>query len=116
MDWTNERVEELRRLWGQGQTASRIADLLGGASLGGLGRGRLLNQIADSLAGSCYQYCACIVAGLARGDHCCFEPAAIRVVVEVVTGFDGMIDVLSAVQRTRILIDWRRGQCQRASE
>jgi len=30
MDWTNERVEELRRLWGQGQTASRIADLLGG--------------------------------------------------------------------------------------
>lgn len=30
MDWTNERVEELRRLWGQGQTASRIAELLGG--------------------------------------------------------------------------------------
>jgi GcrA cell cycle regulator len=32
MDWTNERVEELRRLWGQGQTASRIADLLGGVT------------------------------------------------------------------------------------
>ena len=30
MEWTDERVEELRRLWGQGQTASRIADLLGG--------------------------------------------------------------------------------------
>jgi GcrA cell cycle regulator len=30
MDWTNERVDELRRLWGQGQTASRIAELLGG--------------------------------------------------------------------------------------
>jgi GcrA cell cycle regulator len=30
MEWTNERVEELRRLWGQGQTASRIAELLGG--------------------------------------------------------------------------------------
>src|SRR5271167_1058400 len=30
MDWSNERVEELRRLWGQGQTASRIAELLGG--------------------------------------------------------------------------------------
>ncbi len=32
MDWTNERVEELRRLWGQGQTASRIAELLGGVT------------------------------------------------------------------------------------
>ncbi len=32
MDWTNERVDELRRLWGQGQTASRIADLLGGVT------------------------------------------------------------------------------------
>ena len=32
MEWTNERVEELRRLWGQGQTASRIADLLGGVT------------------------------------------------------------------------------------
>jgi len=30
MEWTNERVDELRRLWGQGQTASRIAELLGG--------------------------------------------------------------------------------------
>jgi len=30
MEWTNERVEELRRLWSQGQTASRIAELLGG--------------------------------------------------------------------------------------
>src|ERR1700741_5143499 len=32
MEWTNERVEELRRLWGQGQTASRIAELLGGVT------------------------------------------------------------------------------------
>ena len=32
MDWSNERVEELRRLWGQGQTASRIAELLGGVT------------------------------------------------------------------------------------
>ncbi|MEA2782597.1 MAG: GcrA cell cycle regulator [Rhodospirillaceae bacterium] len=30
MEWTNERIEELRRLWTQGQTASRIAELLGG--------------------------------------------------------------------------------------
>ena len=32
MEWTNERVDELRRLWGQGQTASRIAELLGGVT------------------------------------------------------------------------------------
>src|SRR5215468_1152865 len=32
MEWTNERIDELRRLWGQGQTASRIADLLGGVT------------------------------------------------------------------------------------
>src|ERR1700719_1093067 len=32
MEWTNDRVEELRRLWGQGQTASRIAELLGGVT------------------------------------------------------------------------------------
>lgn len=32
MDWSNEKVEELRRLWGQGQTASRIAELLGGVT------------------------------------------------------------------------------------
>ena len=32
MEWTNERIDELRRLWGQGQTASRIAELLGGVT------------------------------------------------------------------------------------
>jgi GcrA cell cycle regulator len=32
MDWSNDKVEELRRLWGQGQTASRIAELLGGVT------------------------------------------------------------------------------------
>ena len=32
MDWSNDKVDELRRLWGQGQTASRIAELLGGVT------------------------------------------------------------------------------------
>ena len=32
MEWTNDRIDELRRLWGQGQTASRIAELLGGVT------------------------------------------------------------------------------------
>lgn len=29
MSWTDERVEKLRELWGQGMSASEIADLLG---------------------------------------------------------------------------------------
>lgn len=30
MEWTEQRIEMLRRLWGQGQTASQIAAALGG--------------------------------------------------------------------------------------
>lgn len=32
MEWTEERIETLRRLWAQGQTASQIATLLGGVT------------------------------------------------------------------------------------
>jgi GcrA cell cycle regulator len=32
MDWTEQRIEMLRRLWGQGQTASQIAVALGGVT------------------------------------------------------------------------------------
>ena len=32
MEWTSERVEVLRQLWGQGQTASQIAARLGGTT------------------------------------------------------------------------------------
>ncbi len=32
MAWTDERIEQLRQLWGQGMTASQIADELGGVS------------------------------------------------------------------------------------
>jgi len=32
MEWTSERVETLRQLWGQGQTASQIAARLGGTT------------------------------------------------------------------------------------
>ena len=32
MAWTDERIDKLRSLWGQGQTASQIADELGGVS------------------------------------------------------------------------------------
>jgi GcrA cell cycle regulator len=32
MEWTEQRIEILRRLWGQGQTASQIATILGGVT------------------------------------------------------------------------------------
>ncbi|MET0376901.1 MAG: GcrA family cell cycle regulator, partial [Rhizorhabdus sp.] len=32
MSWTDERIDQLKRLWGQGMTASQIADDLGGVS------------------------------------------------------------------------------------
>mgnify|MGYP001307963677 CR=1 FL=1 len=32
MDWTEERIDLLRRLWGQGQSASQIAEQLGGVT------------------------------------------------------------------------------------
>jgi GcrA cell cycle regulator len=32
MSWTDERIDKLRSLWGQGQTASQIAEELGGVS------------------------------------------------------------------------------------
>ncbi|ARR52378.1 GcrA cell cycle regulator [Rhizorhabdus wittichii DC-6] len=32
MSWTEERIDQLKRLWGQGMTASQIADELGGVS------------------------------------------------------------------------------------
>ena len=32
MSWTDERIEQLRQLWGKGITASQIADELGGVS------------------------------------------------------------------------------------
>ena len=32
MEWTEQRIETLRKLWGQGQTASQIAAILGGVT------------------------------------------------------------------------------------
>src|SRR5262252_4488543 len=32
MEWTEQRIEILRKLWGQGQTASQIAVALGGVT------------------------------------------------------------------------------------
>ena len=32
MSWTEEKVDKLRKLWGKGQTASQIAQIIGGVS------------------------------------------------------------------------------------
>ena len=32
MSWTEEKVNKLRDLWGKGQTASQIAEIIGGVS------------------------------------------------------------------------------------
>ena len=32
MSWTEEKVNKLKELWGKGQTASQIAEILGGVS------------------------------------------------------------------------------------
>ena len=32
MSWTDEKVNILRELWGKGQTASQIAEIIGGIS------------------------------------------------------------------------------------
>ena len=32
MSWNEEKVQKLKELWGKGQTASQIAEILGGVS------------------------------------------------------------------------------------
>ena len=32
MSWTEEKVNKLKELWGKGQTASQIAEIIGGIS------------------------------------------------------------------------------------
>ena len=32
MGWTQEKVDKLKEMWGKGQTASQIAEIIGGVS------------------------------------------------------------------------------------
>ena len=34
-DWTEQKVAKLKELWGKGQTASQIAEIIGGVSKSG---------------------------------------------------------------------------------
>ena len=47
MSWTDEKVEKLKKLWGRGNTASQIAEILGGLSRNAvIGKAHRLNLSA----------------------------------------------------------------------
>ncbi len=47
MSWTDEKVEKLKELWGKGQTASQIAEIIGGISRNAvIGKAHRLNLSA----------------------------------------------------------------------
>ena len=47
MSWTDEKVEKLKELWGKGQTASQIAELIGGLTRNAvIGKAHRLNLSA----------------------------------------------------------------------
>ena len=47
MSWTEEKVEKLKELWGKGNTASQIAEILGGVSRNAvIGKAHRLNLSA----------------------------------------------------------------------
>ena len=47
MSWTEERVNKLKELWGKGQTASQIAEIIGGVSRNAvIGKAHRLNLSA----------------------------------------------------------------------
>ena len=47
MSWTEEKVNKLRELWGKGQTANQIAEIIGGVSRNAvIGKAHRLNLSA----------------------------------------------------------------------
>ena len=47
MSWTEEKVEKLKELWGKGNTASQIAEIIGGLSRNAvIGKAHRLNLSA----------------------------------------------------------------------
>jgi len=47
MSWTEEKVEKLKNLWGKGNTASQIAEIIGGISRNAvIGKAHRLNLSA----------------------------------------------------------------------
>jgi len=53
MSWTEEKVEKLKKLWGKGNTASQIAEIIGGISRNAvIGKAHRLNLSAKIKARS----------------------------------------------------------------
>ena len=53
MSWTDEKVNKLRNLWGKGQTASQIAEIIGGVSRNAvIGKAHRLNLSSNIKARS----------------------------------------------------------------
>ena len=53
MSWTEEKVEKLKELWGKGNTASQIAEIIGGISRNAvIGKAHRLNLSAKIKARS----------------------------------------------------------------
>jgi len=53
MSWTDEKVNKLRELWGKGQTASQIAEIIGGISRNAvIGKAHRLNLSAKIITRS----------------------------------------------------------------
>ena len=51
MSWTDEKVAKLKELWGKGNTASQIAEILGGVSRNAvIGKAHRLNLSAKIIA------------------------------------------------------------------
>ena len=47
MSWTPEKVEKLKELWGKGNTASEIAQILGGVTRNAvIGKAHRLNSVS----------------------------------------------------------------------
>ena len=57
MSWTAEKVEKLKELWGKGNTASQIAEIIGGVSRNAvIGKAHRLNLSAKIKTRSSVQY------------------------------------------------------------
>ena len=57
MSWTDEKVEKLKELWGKGNTASQIAEIIGGISRNAvIGKAHRLNLSAKIKAMESYEF------------------------------------------------------------
>ena len=57
MSWTEEKVNKLKELWGKGQTASQIAEIIGGISRNAvIGKAHRLNLSAKIKTRSAINY------------------------------------------------------------